>query len=43
MASVMAAPDEQVLALPPTLPHSIGGLLVLLVAQWLNVLQAAGA
>jgi hypothetical protein len=41
-ASVLATPDEQVLALPPTLPHSIGGLLVLLVVQWLNVFKPQG-
>lgn len=30
------------LALQPTLPHSIGGLLVLLVIQWLNVFKPEG-
>jgi hypothetical protein len=32
----------ELLALPPTLPHSIGGLLVLLVIQWLNVFKPSG-
>lgn len=42
MASLPTTPDDQVLALPPTLPHSIGGLLVLLVIQWLNVFKPQG-
>ena len=34
--------SAQILALQPTLPHSIGGLLVLLVIQWLNVFKPQG-
>jgi hypothetical protein len=33
---------EEVLALPPTLPHSIGGLGVLLLVQVLNVYKPQG-
>jgi uncharacterized membrane protein len=44
-AATAAAPATSaaaVLALQPTLPHSIGGLLVLLVIQWLNVFKPEG-
>lgn len=34
--------DETLLALPGTLPHSVGGLLVLLVVQVLNVYKPRG-
>ncbi len=34
--------DEQLLSLPPTLPHSVGGLVVLLVIQVLNVYKPKG-
>ncbi len=34
--------DERLLALPPTLLHSVGGLLVLLVVQVLNVYKPQG-
>ena len=37
----LTSPDE-LLALPSTLPHSIGGLSVLLVIQWLNVFKPEG-
>jgi hypothetical protein len=39
-AAIAAAPttsDAELLALPPTLPHSVGGLVVLLLVQVLNV------
>jgi hypothetical protein len=35
-------PDEDLLALPPTLLHSVGGLAVLLVVQVLNVYKPPG-
>ena len=44
-AAIAATPTttvERLLALPPTLPHSVGGLLVLLVIQWLNVYKPQG-
>jgi SNF family Na+-dependent transporter len=37
-----ATTPDQLLALPPTLPHSIGGLLVLLVVQVLNIYKPQG-
>ncbi len=45
IAEVAADPttsDERLLALPPTLLHSVGGLLVLLVVQVLNVYKPQG-
>jgi hypothetical protein len=42
IATDPTSPDLHVLAVPPTLPHSIGGLLVLLVIQWLNVFKPQG-
>ncbi len=36
------ASAAEILALPPTLPHSVGGLLVLLVVQVLNVFKPQG-
>jgi hypothetical protein len=45
MAAVAADPttsDDELLALPGTLPHSVGGLLVLLVVQVLNVYKPQG-
>ncbi len=45
VASIAAAPttsDERLLALPSTLPHSLGGLMVLLVVQVLNVYKPQG-
>jgi hypothetical protein len=45
MAALAADPstsDEQLLGLPPTLVHSIGGLVVLLVVQVLNVYKPQG-
>jgi hypothetical protein len=44
-AAIVADPTtstDQVLALPPTLPHSIGGMAVLLVVQVLNVYKPQG-
>jgi hypothetical protein len=44
-AAIATAPTteiERLLVLPPTLPHSVGGLLVLLVIQWLNVFKPQG-
>lgn len=44
-AAIATAPTttpERLLALPPTLPHSIGGLVILLVVQWLNVYKPQG-
>lgn len=44
-AAIGAAPTttaEQLLAIPPTLPHSVGGFLMLLVIQWLNVFKPQG-
>ncbi|MBA2756250.1 MAG: hypothetical protein H0U37_02255 [Chloroflexi bacterium] len=35
-------PDDVLFALPPTLVHSVGGLLVLLVVQVLNVYKPQG-
>jgi hypothetical protein len=42
IAGAATATEQQILAQPPTLPHSIGGLLVLLVIQWLNVFKPQG-
>jgi hypothetical protein len=45
MAAVAADPlvsGEELLALPSTLPHSVGGLLVLLTVQMLNVYKPQG-
>lgn len=45
LAVVAADPttsDEQLLALPPTLVHSVGGLVVLLLVQVLNVYKPQG-
>jgi hypothetical protein len=45
VAAVVARPgmsDQQVLAYPPTLVHSVGGLIVLLVIQVLNVYKPPG-
>ncbi|MBA2383014.1 MAG: DUF2269 domain-containing protein [Chloroflexi bacterium] len=42
IATAAATMPEQLLALPPTLPHSIGGLAILLVVQWLNVYKPQG-
>jgi len=45
VAGIAAAPttsDERLLALPSTLPHSLGGLMVLLVVQVLNVYKPQG-
>lgn len=44
-AAIAVAPTttaERLLAMPPTLPHSVGGLFVLLVIQWLNVFKPQG-
>jgi hypothetical protein len=42
MAADPSTSPEQLLALPSTLPHSIGGLVVLLVIQLLNVHKPQG-
>lgn len=42
MAGANTTSPAQLLALQPTLPHSVGGLLVLLVIQWLNVFKPEG-
>lgn len=42
IATSPATTTARLLALPPTLPHSVGGLLVLLVVQWLNVFKPQG-
>lgn len=42
MAADPATSDESLLALPPTLLHSVGGLAVLLVVQVLNVYKPQG-
>ena len=42
LALAPATPDATVLAIPATLPHSVGGLIVLLVVQWLNVYKPEG-
>lgn len=42
MAADPSMPDEAVLAFPPTLLHSVGGLAVLLVVQVLNVYKPQG-
>ncbi|MBA3850896.1 MAG: DUF2269 domain-containing protein [Chloroflexi bacterium] len=45
IAGIAADPmtsDERMLALPPTLLHSVGGLMVLLVVQVLNVYKPQG-
>jgi hypothetical protein len=42
MAAAATTSDEHLLAIPPTLPHSIGGLVVLLLVQWLNVCKPQG-
>ena len=41
-AADISTSDAALLAAPPTLPHSIGGLLVLLVVQVLNVYKPQG-
>jgi hypothetical protein len=44
-AAMAAAPTtsvEHLLGIPPTLPHSIGGLVLLLIVQWLNVFKPQG-
>jgi hypothetical protein len=42
VASDPSTSIDQLLALPTTLPHSLGGLLVLLVVQVLNVYKPQG-
>ena len=42
LAADAGVPDQQLLAFPSTLPHSVGGLLVLLVIQVLNVFKPQG-
>jgi hypothetical protein len=42
IASDPSTPTDQLLALPNTLPHSVGGLLVLLIVQVLNVYKPQG-
>ena len=42
LAADASVPAAEVLALPPTLPHSIGGLMVLLLVQILNVYKPRG-
>jgi hypothetical protein len=42
MAAAPTTSAEHLLALPPTLPHSIGGLVLLLIVQWLNVFKPQG-
>lgn len=42
MASDPTMPDAEVLAFPPTLLHSVGGLVVLLVVQVINVYKPQG-
>ena len=42
VASGIGASDAEVLSLPTTLPHSVGGLLVLLLVQVLNVYKPVG-
>ena len=42
LAANARVPDQQLLALPSTLPHSVGGLVVLLVIQVLNVFKPQG-
>lgn len=37
-----ATSEDELLALPPTLPHSVGGMVVLLVIQVLNVYKPQG-
>jgi hypothetical protein len=42
LAADPGIPPAEILALPPTLPHSVGGALVLLVVQVLNVYKPQG-
>jgi hypothetical protein len=42
MATATTTSVEHLLAIPPTLPHSIGGLVLLLIVQWLNVFKPQG-
>lgn len=42
MAADAATTDAEVLAYPPTLPHSVGGLVALFVVQVLNVYKPQG-
>ncbi len=42
VAADPATPDEQLLAIPPTLLHSIGGLVLLLGVQALNIYKPQG-
>lgn len=42
IAADPATPDERLLALPPTLVHSVGGLAMLLIIQVLNVYKPQG-
>lgn len=42
LATETATTDAEVLAFPPTLPHSVGGLVVLLAVQVLNVYKPQG-
>jgi hypothetical protein len=42
MAADRAMSDEMLLDIPPTLVHSAGGLVVLLIIQWLNVYKPQG-
>lgn len=41
-AASTATTDEELLALPHTLPHSVGGLVVLLVVNVLNIVKPRG-
>ncbi len=42
IAADATASTNELLALPPTLPHSIGGMAVLLIIQTLNIYKAQG-
>jgi len=42
MAAIPATPDDALLSSQPTLPHSIGGLVVLFLVQVLNVYKPQG-
>jgi len=42
IAADPSTPPDQLLALPNTLPHSVGGLVVLLVVQVLNIYKPQG-
>lgn len=42
IAADPATPSDELLAIPSTLPHSVGGLVVLLVVQVLNVYKPQG-